>query len=316
VLLADGDESCKFRIFCLTDGEDNASMRKYWEVAKYLQENNIILDAFPLSVVNSNLHAMTAATGGLCLNVSDMEKGVGLFEREAILHINSRDPLTKPLPIIENENSLKVLLKTSHIVEEIKIAPSAAIVQKVTLKSEDMAKVEQQINSNPSTTGSSGSIKRIWKEFRDLYDSPVDLWTPYVTADDCTLWKVIMKGPAGTPYENGLWVISYQFPKDYPFKPPQVRFMIPIYHCNINNDGRLCLDILKDNWSPALTAKAVFSSISSLLISPNPADALDSVKANVYSDNKETYNHNAAEYTKRLASQSLAELKSHFQIED
>jgi len=207
------------------------------------------------------------------------------------------------------------VLKTSKIVEEIKSTPVPAIVHKANIKKEDIAKVESQVNSAPNT-GGSGSIRRIWREYRELLDLPVLNWKPYITADDAHIWKIIVDGPQGTPYENGRWVVTYQFPMDYPFKPPQVRFIIPIYHCNINNDGKLCLDILKDMWSPALTARHVFLSITALLISPNANDALDSVKANVYSDNKENYNRLAAEHKDRYAMQSLAELKRIYSIED
>ena len=57
----------------------------------------------------------------------------------------------------------------------------------------------------------------------------------------------------GTPYEGGVFFLAIQFPPDYPFKPPRIKFDTKIYHCNVNDKGGICLDILKDNWSPALT---------------------------------------------------------------
>jgi ubiquitin-protein ligase len=315
-LLATGAEACKFRIFALTDGEDNASQQAYWKVAKFLQENNIILDSVPLAKKNDNLQAMSIGTGGLCLNVTNMEQGVALFEREAILHVHSRPPLENPLPKIVDANSLTFLQKNTKLVDDIQSAPAPAVVTQKVIKKDDLDKIESSLPQTAASGGSSTPMKRIFKEYRDLLDNPLPNWSPFISADDSTLWKIIMEGPAGTPYENGRWIITLKFPDNYPFKPPFVRFLIPIYHCNINNDGKICLDILRDSWSPALTARQIFNSISALLISPNPADALDSVKANVYSDNKENYNKLAAEHKEKHAQVSLQDLKRAYAIED
>ena len=60
-------------------------------------------------------------------------------------------------------------------------------------------------------------------------------------------------GPPDSPYSGGVFFLNITFPTDYPFKPPKVQFITKIYHPNINANGSICLDILRDQWSPALT---------------------------------------------------------------
>ena len=104
-------------------------------------------------------------------------------------------------------------------------------------------------------------------------------------------------GPEDTPYHNGVFYLEIWFPSDFPFKPPKVNFITKIYHPNIDSSGNICLDILKDAWSPALSISKVLLSICSLLAEPNPDDPLVNEIASIYRNNIELYNKNAREYT-------------------
>merc|ERR1712070_735886 len=103
------------------------------------------------------------------------------------------------------------------------------------------------------------------------------------------------------PYEGGVFFLNIAFPSDYPFKPPKCHFTTKIYHCNISSNGSICLDILKDQCSPALTIAKVLLSISSLLTDPNPADPLVPEIAHVYKTNKAEYEKTAREWTSKYA---------------
>lgn len=114
-------------------------------------------------------------------------------------------------------------------------------------------------------------------------------------------WKCSILAPDSSPYAGGLFFIDVRFPTDYPFKPPKVNFTTKIYHCNVNSTGGICLDILKDQWSPALTLSKVLLSISSLLTDPNPDDPLVPEIAQLYKSNRTKHDQLAREWTEKYA---------------
>lgn len=124
----------------------------------------------------------------------------------------------------------------------------------------------------------------------------------YITNNDTIYkWTAEIIGTRGSPYENGKFLLSIDFPKNYPFSAPLINFITKIYHCNINTSGGICLDILKEQWSPVLTISKVLLSIQSLMNEPNPNDPLMPDIADLYINDRETYNKNAREYTKKYA---------------
>lgn len=146
------------------------------------------------------------------------------------------------------------------------------------------------------------SVNRIQKELSLLMKDPPDNCSAGPVEDDIFHWEGTIMGPTETVYEGGVFNLDIQFPKNYPFKPPKVRFTTKIYHPNINSGGFICLDIFKDNWSPALTISKVLLSICSLLTDPNPDDPLVVDIADEYVNEREKYNETARSWTQIYAS--------------
>ena len=101
------------------------------------------------------------------------------------------------------------------------------------------------------------ALKRIQRELQELGRDPPANCSAGPMGDDLFHWQATIMGPEESPYSGGVFFLDIHFPADYPFKPPKVTFTTRIYHCNINSNGGICLDILKDNWSPALTISKV-----------------------------------------------------------
>ncbi len=144
-------------------------------------------------------------------------------------------------------------------------------------------------------------VKRIKKELDELIKDPPTHISAGPKDDDIFHWKACITGPADSPYSGGLFYLHIYFTKDYPFKPPKIKFITKIYHPNINHNGSICLDILNKNWSPALTISKVLLSISSLLTDPNPNDPLVADIANLYKKNRKEYTRRARQYTIKYA---------------
>ena len=146
------------------------------------------------------------------------------------------------------------------------------------------------------------SARRITKELMDLKkDPPSNCSAGPETETDLFRWEGMIYGPADSPYAGGFFKLKIQFPVDYPFKPPHVQFITKIYHPNVNAAGLICLDILKQQWSPALTISKVLLSIASLMNDPNPDDPLVPDIATLYKTNKAQYEHEARAWTLRYA---------------
>tara|TARA_Y100000590_G_scaffold446604_1_gene580553 strand:- start:463 stop:909 length:447 start_codon:yes stop_codon:yes gene_type:complete len=145
------------------------------------------------------------------------------------------------------------------------------------------------------------ALRRLKREYKNLMKDPPSNCSGGPVKNDMFNWIATIMGPTGTPYSGGIFILNISFPPDYPFKQPKVTFQTKIYHPNIDIHGNICLDILKDKWSPALTISKVLLSICSLLQDPNPDDPLRSDVANLYLKDKVKYEMNVRKETNKYA---------------
>jgi len=80
--------------------------------------------------------------------------------------------------------------------------------------------------------------------------------------------------------ESGYWtgaefLFAFRFPAEYPHTPPKVTCLTKILHPNIDWDGNVCLNILREEWKPILDVNAVIYGLLHLFAEPNPGDPLN-----------------------------------------
>ncbi|KAK6176397.1 hypothetical protein SNE40_014690 [Patella caerulea] len=146
-----------------------------------------------------------------------------------------------------------------------------------------------------------GLPRRILKETQRLMQEPVPGISAIPDDNNARYFHVVIKGPSESPYHSGLFELELFLPEEYPMSAPKVRFMTKIYHPNIDKLGRICLDILKDKWSPALQIRTVLLSIQALLSAPNPDDPLDNNVADLWKCNEQQAIETAKDWTRKYA---------------
>ncbi|CDO93381.1 unnamed protein product [Kluyveromyces dobzhanskii CBS 2104] len=146
--------------------------------------------------------------------------------------------------------------------------------------------------------------KRILKEIQAVKEDPeAQIELKFVNESDIHHMKGSFLGPSGTPYEGGKFIVDINIPVEYPYKPPQMKFDTKVYHPNVSSvTGAICLDILKNAWTPVITLKSALISLQALLQSPEPSNPQDAQVANHFISDKKSFDETAALWTRTYAS--------------
>ena len=121
----------------------------------------------------------------------------------------------------------------------------------------------------------SKSSKRLTNEFKNLSTNPICGAKVAKENGNLYKWKVVLPGPKGSPYEDGLFNLSFDL-ENYPFKCPEVKFITPMYHPNIKKDtGEICMDVFANSWAPTQKVSDIIEKLASLLVSPSTESPLE-----------------------------------------
>ena len=155
---------------------------------------------------------------------------------------------------------------------------------------------------------------RIMKEFIDLKENPISNCgiTVDLMDDNYREWKVSLLGPKDTSYRGGLFFLSIKFPESYPNSAPEVCFLTPIYHVNVNPKapkttgdgveslGHVCISTL-NWWKPEYTIREVLTNIFALFYMQNPDSPYGLDRAEEFRENRPIFEEKIKKFTKKYA---------------
>lgn len=145
---------------------------------------------------------------------------------------------------------------------------------------------------------------RITKELTRIQKSPPQ-GIHVSQKDKITEFEISILGPENSAYKGGVFNLEMNLPESYPFSPPSIKFITKIYHPNIDDNGRICLDLLKmppkGSWRPTIGIEGLLVAVRMLLETPNPEDPLMVEIAEVYMNNRTEFERKVEEYVKKYA---------------
>lgn len=255
------------RVVALTDGQNNAGVDAAAALAE-VRRIGAVVDAIIVGDrPDGQLRRIVAATGGECWQIQDLTEGFELLEAESVVSVAARGG-TRPVDGCGLDAVSEQALTRPAAAKRQR--PAVAVGKVADVRSAAWAPVEHR----------GVHLKRALKELRQVAQGDESVWlhagqgVHIFPSEDLCVWRCLIEGPPGSPFEGGIFALTVRIPTNYPFAPPSVRFETPIYHCNVSETGQPCLDVLDSGWTPGLTVPKALESLRALLAEPDPGNAV------------------------------------------
>ena len=107
--------------------------------------------------------------------------------------------------------------------------------------------------------------------------------------EDLLNFKLTITPDVNSIYRGGRFVFDFKVPASYPHDPPKVQCETTVFHPNIDMEGHVCLNILREDWKPVLTIQSVIMGLQFLMLEPNADDPLNKEAAQLLADNRRKF---------------------------
>lgn len=319
-----GAESPALRVLVLSDGVDTKSSAVPWKVARNLQRDGIVLDAIHVGTqpMDAELHMLAKCTGGYVFKPQTVRDALRINELETVLHGPERPAPARLLPQVSSHSDLRAFRPALYPVDKAddttippRRQPAQLSHRAVPLASVVEGARGDQAGDAPGSGGGAagdargnarGRQRRLLREMGALMQAPHPNFDVYPCESDMGFWRLVLAMDQATdmftPYAQGCWLLYIMFPEEYPERPPEVRFVTPIRHCNVNAHGRICHSILDRNYTTDTPVSKILESVYALVLSPDAQDAVDATLALQCHEDLDAYRRAISEHVQRHAS--------------
>lgn len=147
--------------------------------------------------------------------------------------------------------------------------------------------------------------QRVLRELSRIASCPPQGISVFSKDDKLNMLEAQLVGPDNSPYAKGIFKLEILIPDNYPFSPPSMKFVTKVYHPNIDDSGRICLDLIKmppkGNWRPTIGLEGLLIALRMLLETPNPDDPLMADIAEEFRNYNSVFTEKAKSWTKKYA---------------